>query len=66
MSQQAMSLPMLRDVAGTGQALKGTDFPYLRRDLAIRSKQRILHSEELNESEKCAVLGGDASRLVAG
>src|SRR6201999_447227 len=40
-------LRMLRDVAGIDQVLYGTDFPYLRRDLAINSKQRILQSSEL-------------------
>jgi len=54
---------ILRDVAGTDQVLFGTDFPYLRRDLAVNAKQRILKSSELNDSEKHAVLGGTASRL---
>ena len=57
-------LRMLRDVAGIAQVLFGTDFPYLRRDLAIRAKQQVLHSAELSESEKGAVLGGNASRLL--
>ena len=56
-------LRMLRDVAGINQVLYGTDFPYLRRDLAVRSKQRILQSTELNDLEKGAILGGNASRL---
>ncbi len=34
-------LRMLRDIAGIKQVLYGTDFPYLRRDVAVRSKQRI-------------------------
>lgn len=54
---------MLRDVAGTDQVLFGTDFPYLRRDLAINSKQRISQSSELSDSERRAILGGNASRL---
>ena len=56
-------LRMLRDVAGIDQVLYGTDFPYLRRDLAAGSKQQILQSSELNDSERRATLGGDASRL---
>ena len=56
-------LRMLRDVAGINQVLYGTDFPYLRRDLAVSSKQRILLSSELNDSEKRSILGGNASRL---
>ena len=54
---------MLREVAGINQVLYGTDFPYLRRDLAVRSKRRILESSELNDSEKSAILGGNAARL---
>jgi 6-methylsalicylate decarboxylase len=56
-------LRMLRDVAGIDQVLYGTDFPYLRRDLAINSKQRILRSAELNDLQRRAILGGNASRL---
>jgi aminocarboxymuconate-semialdehyde decarboxylase len=56
-------LRMLRDVAGINQVVYGTDFPYLRRDLAVESKQRILRSSELNDSERRAILGGNASRL---
>jgi 6-methylsalicylate decarboxylase len=54
---------MLRDVAGVDQVLFGTDFPYLRRDLAVGARQRILQSSELNHLEKQAVLGGNAARL---
>jgi len=57
-------LRMLRDVAGINQVLYGTDFPYLRRDLAVNSKRRILQSTELNDSERRAILGGNASRLL--
>jgi 6-methylsalicylate decarboxylase len=56
-------LRMLRDIVGVDQVLYGTDFPYLRRDLAVDSKQRILESSELNDSERRAILGGNASRL---
>jgi len=38
-------------------------FPYLRRDLAVNSKQRILQSSELNDWERRAILGRNASRL---
>ena len=56
-------LRMLSDVAGINQVLYGTDFPYLRRDLAVRSKQQILHSSELTDLERRAILGANASRL---
>lgn len=54
---------LLRDVAGIDQVLFGTDFPYLRRDLAVKAKQRILGSAELNHSEEQAILAGNAVRL---
>jgi len=56
-------LRMLRDVVGIDRVMFGTDFPYLRRDLAVNAKQRILESAELNELERHAVLGGNASHL---
>jgi predicted TIM-barrel fold metal-dependent hydrolase len=58
-------LGMLRKVAGINHVLYGTDFPYLRRDLAVKSKQPILQSPELNDSERRAILGGNASRLFS-
>ena len=57
-------LRMLRDVAGVSQVLYGTDFPYQRRDLAVKSKQQILHSSALDDVERRAILGGNASRLL--
>ena len=57
-------LRMLRDISGISQVLYGTDFPYERRDLAVRSKQQILHSSTLDDSERRAILGGNASRLL--
>jgi 6-methylsalicylate decarboxylase len=56
-------LRMLRDVAGIDQVLYGTDFPYLRRDLAVGSKQRILQSTELSDRERTDILGRNASGL---
>jgi 6-methylsalicylate decarboxylase len=54
---------MLRDIAGIDQVVFGTDFPYLPRALAVKAKQRILESAELDPSEKHAVLEGNAVRL---
>ena len=56
-------LRMLRDIVGIDQVMFSIDFPYLRRDLAVSVKQRILDSFELNHLEKHAVLGGNASHL---
>jgi predicted TIM-barrel fold metal-dependent hydrolase len=43
--------------------LFGTDFPYLRRDLAIRSKAQVNSSPELLTKEKEKVLGDNALDL---
>lgn len=56
-------LRMLRDVAGIDQVLYGTDFPYLRRDIAVRSKQRIMESSALDDRERADILGSNAARL---
>src|SRR5579864_1450191 len=56
-------LRVLRDVAGINQVLYGTDFPYLRGDLAVNSDQRILQSSELSDPERRAILAGNTSRL---
>src|SRR4029453_10533116 len=42
----------------------GADFPYLRRDLAVNAKQRILESSELNDLEKNDILGTNAARIL--
>jgi 6-methylsalicylate decarboxylase len=57
-------LRMLRDVAGINQVLCGTDFPYQRRDLAVKSRRQVLQSSALDDLERRAILGGNASRLV--
>jgi predicted TIM-barrel fold metal-dependent hydrolase len=56
-------LNMLRDIAGIDRVLFGTDFPYLRKDLAVNSKQRILQNSVLTDSEKHSILGKNAARL---
>jgi len=57
-------LRMLRDVAGVDHVLYGTDFPYLRRDLAAKSGRQILQSAVLQSNERQAVLGENAARLL--
>jgi aminocarboxymuconate-semialdehyde decarboxylase len=48
-------LRMLQDVAGMDRVLYGTDFPYLRRDLAVKTKQQI---------ERWPILGKNAAQLL--
>jgi aminocarboxymuconate-semialdehyde decarboxylase len=56
-------LRMLRSVVGIDRVLFGSDFPYLRRDLATRCVREIAQSPELSEVEREAVLGGNALTL---
>jgi aminocarboxymuconate-semialdehyde decarboxylase len=55
---------MLREVAGIDHVLFGSDYPYLRRDLAVSCREHIEASPELTESERRAVLGGTATKLI--
>jgi aminocarboxymuconate-semialdehyde decarboxylase len=57
-------LRMLRDVVGIDKVVFGTDYPYLRRDLAVSCRGRIEASPELNAAERTAVLGGTATALI--
>jgi aminocarboxymuconate-semialdehyde decarboxylase len=57
-------LAMLRAVVGIDHVVFGTDFPYLRRDLAVSCRQRILDTQQLSSKEKQAVLSGTATTLI--
>lgn len=56
-------LNMLRDVVGLKQVLFGTDNPYLRRDMAVRSADDMRQTTALSEAERQAVLHENAQRL---
>jgi aminocarboxymuconate-semialdehyde decarboxylase len=57
-------LAMLRSVVGIEHVLFGTDYPYLRRDLAVNARGHIATTSELTPEEKTAVLGGTAATLI--
>ena len=57
-------LQMLRSVVGIGQVLYGSDFPYLRRDLAVRSRVELEATAELIEAEREGILGSNALRVL--
>jgi 6-methylsalicylate decarboxylase len=57
-------LAMLRAVVGLDHVLFGTDYPYLRRDLAVESRGHIANTPELTASEKASVLGETAIKLI--
>jgi len=56
-------LRMLRSVVGTGQVLFGSDYPYLRRDLAVACRHEVETSAELDSEESRAVLAENALKL---
>ena len=64
LSWNSQVLRMLRDVAGIDRVLFGSDYPYLRRDLAVSCRQHIEANPELTTSEHMAVLGGTAAKLI--
>jgi len=57
-------LNMLRSIVGVDHVLYGSDFPYLRRDMAVGSVQAIEQTRALNDAERRAVLSGTASMLL--
>jgi 6-methylsalicylate decarboxylase len=57
-------LHMLRSIVGIDRVLYGSDFPYLRRDLAVGSVQAIAQTDVLHDGERQTILGGTASRLI--
>jgi predicted TIM-barrel fold metal-dependent hydrolase len=57
-------LRMLREVVGIDHVLFGSDYPYLRRDLAVSCREHIEASPELTGSERSAILGGTATKLI--
>jgi predicted TIM-barrel fold metal-dependent hydrolase len=56
-------LHTLRHIAGLDKVLFGTDFPYLRKDLAVKGKSKIQSNHELSAGEKKQVFGGNALEL---
>jgi aminocarboxymuconate-semialdehyde decarboxylase len=56
-------LEMLRAVVGIDRVLYGSDFPYLRRDLAVAGRQQLAQSKALNDAERRKVLGETAMTL---
>jgi predicted TIM-barrel fold metal-dependent hydrolase len=63
LSWRSPVLKMLRSVVGIEQVLFGSDFPYLRRDIAVRCRGEVETSPELNATERNAVLSRNAFKL---
>lgn len=56
-------LHTLAAVAGARQVLFGTDFPYIRADLAERANEDLSKTVEFDASERDLILGGNATEL---
>jgi 6-methylsalicylate decarboxylase len=56
-------LHTLATIAGAEQVLFGTDFPYIRPDLAERATKHLASTDELGPRERYLVLGGNATEL---
>jgi aminocarboxymuconate-semialdehyde decarboxylase len=63
LSWRAPILRMLRSLVGLDQVLFGSDYPYLRRDLAVACRGEIEASAELERKESLAILSGSALKL---
>jgi aminocarboxymuconate-semialdehyde decarboxylase len=57
-------LQLLQSVVGMDRVLFGSDFPYLRRDLAIGSREQLGRTKALSDDERAAVLGENAMKLL--
>jgi aminocarboxymuconate-semialdehyde decarboxylase len=57
-------LGMLRSVAGIDRVLYGSDFPYLRRDLAVAGRRQLAKTKALNDGERKKVFGETAASLL--
>lgn len=55
--------PYWRSNLGMGQMLFGSDYPYLRRDLAVACRHEVETSAELASEESRAVLADNALKL---
>jgi 6-methylsalicylate decarboxylase len=57
-------LELLRSVVGMDRVLYGSDYPYLRRDLAIAGREQLARTSALSDAERVAVLGETALTLL--
>jgi predicted TIM-barrel fold metal-dependent hydrolase len=57
-------LHLLRSVAGLGNVVFGTDYPYPRDAISIAGLRQLESTLELDDNERRRVLGGSAARLI--
>jgi predicted TIM-barrel fold metal-dependent hydrolase len=58
------TLHTLRKVVGLDHVLYGSDYPYLRSDIAVRGRAELDASRELSDTERAAVFHGAAIGLL--
>ena len=56
-------LQMLRATVGMDRVLFGSDYPYLRRDLAVGCAGKLARTSELTDAERQLVMSGNAAQL---
>ena len=57
-------LRMLRAVVGLDRVVYGSDYPYLRPDLAVRGRAELEATAELSGDERAAMFHGTATTLI--
>jgi predicted TIM-barrel fold metal-dependent hydrolase len=57
-------LNLLRSVVGMDHVLFGSDYPYLRRDLAVGNRRQLSSTSALSDVERAAELGKNALTLL--
>lgn len=57
-------LHMLRSIVGVDRVLYGSDYPYLRRDMAVGTVKALEQTNSLNDSERQSILNGTAAKLI--
>jgi aminocarboxymuconate-semialdehyde decarboxylase len=57
-------LHMLRSVTGLGNVVFGTDYPYPHNAISIGGLRHLQNTAELDDGERCGVLGESAARLI--
>jgi predicted TIM-barrel fold metal-dependent hydrolase len=57
-------LHMLRSVTGLGNVMFGTDYPYPRDAISIAGLRQLQNTGELDDGERCGLLGETACRLI--
>jgi predicted TIM-barrel fold metal-dependent hydrolase len=57
-------LSMLRAIVGVERVLFGSDFPYVRRDIAVGSVHALEQTKALDDAERQSILSGTAVSLL--